>query len=131
MKRKLPFFYVLLLVYLIIWVMLKGTEQRLQSWGVDVMVLHGSHLLLWLTTLVTFRIASKNLSNPNPQVSARALLKGILIKFFVIALAAFVYILYQRKQVNIPALIGGAFLYVLYTVIETRALLRELRPSNG
>lgn len=131
MKKKLPFFYLLLLVYLIIWVILKGSEQRMQSWGVNMTVLQGAHLLLWLTTLLTYRMASGSFSNPNPQVSVRAMLGGLLIKFFVIALAAFVYIIYQKKQVNIPALTGGALLYVLYTALETRALLQELKRSNG
>lgn len=132
MKGKLSFFYVLLLTYLIIWVVLKTGESLWSQWGVDLTVLHGANLLLWLVTLFTYRMAARSFSNPNPQVSVRALMGGMLIKFLVIALAAFIYIIFQRKQVNIPALVGAALLYVVYTVLETNWLLKALkRASHG
>lgn len=132
MKRKLSFFYVLLLAYLIIWVILKAGESIWNQLGVQLSVLHGAHLILWLVTLFTYRMAARSFSNPNPQVSVRALMGGMLIKFLVIALAAFIYIFFVRKQVNLPALAGAALLYVIYTVLETNWLLKALkRPSHG
>ena len=132
MKRKFSFFYVLLLVYLLIWVILKTGESIWISLGVNMVVLHGAHLVLWLVTIFTSQLVARSFSNPNPQVSVRALMGSLLIKFMVLALAAFVYIIAQRKQVNIPALIGGAFLYIVYTVLETRWLLKQLKKtSNG
>ena len=122
----------LLLVYLIIWGVLKTGENFWSQLGVNLTVLHGAHLLLWLVTLFTYRMAARSFSNPNPQVSVRALMGGMLIKFLVIALGAFVYIIFQRKQVNIPALVGAAALYVVYTALETNWLLKALkRPSHG
>lgn len=132
MKRKLSFFYVLLLAYLIIWVILKAGESIWNQLGVQLSVLHGAHLILWVVTLFTYRMAARSFSNPNPQVSVRALMGGMLIKFLVIALAAFIYIIFVRKQVNLPALVGAALLYVIYTVLETNWLLKALkRPSHG
>lgn len=132
MKGKLSFFYVLLLAYLIIWVILKAGESIWNQLGVQLSVLHGAHLILWVVTLFTYRMAARSFSNPNPQVSVRALMGGMLIKFLVIALAAFIYIIFVRKQVNLPALVGAALMYVIYTVLETNWLLRALkRPSHG
>jgi hypothetical protein len=132
MKGKLSFFYVLLLAYLAIWVILKFGEGWWNQLGVNLTVLHGAHLILWLITLFTYRMAARSFSNPNPQVSVRALLLGMMVKFLVISLAAFVYIIFQRKQVNIPALVGSAVLYIIYTVLETNWLLKALkRPSHG
>lgn len=132
MKVKLSFFYVLLLTYLIIWVILKIGEAWWTQLGVHLLVLHGAHFILWLITLLTYRMAARSFSNPNPQVSVRALLFGMFFKFLAISLAAFVYIIFQRKQVNIPALVGAALLYVIYTALETNWLLKALkRPSHG
>lgn len=132
MKGKLSFFYLLLLVYLIIWVILKLGETWWNQLGVNLPVLHGGHLILWLITLLTYRMAARSFSNPNPQVSVRALMGGMLVKFLVISLAAFIYIIFQRKQVNIPALVGAAILYIIYTVLETNWLLKALkRPFHG
>jgi hypothetical protein len=50
-----------------------------------------------------------------------------MIKFFVLALAAFIYIYRERKAVNLPALYGAAFLYIVYTGVEIRLLLRALK----
>lgn len=49
---------------------------------------------------------------------------SFLIKFFVIALAAVIYIMMARKNVNKPALMICAGLYVLYAGIETSALMK-------
>jgi hypothetical protein len=56
-----------------------------------------------------------------------------MIRFFVLAGSAFIYILSQRKQVNIPGLIGGAFFYILYLIVELRPIRAKLKSTipNG
>jgi hypothetical protein len=54
----------------------------------------------------------------------------MMIKFFVLAVAALLYILYMRKEVSVPVLAVAAVLYVLYTVAEVRALLLLLKTAD-
>ena len=102
-----------------------------RSWLVahqlDVSVVLGANFLLFLVTLIGAGLTTKSFSNPNLQASIRAVMLSFMIKFFVLALAAFVYIYVKRKAVNLPALYGAAFLYVLYAGVEVRLLLRALK----
>ena len=102
-----------------------------RSWLVahqlDVNVVLGANFLLFLVTLIGEGLTTKSFSNPNLQASIRAVMLSFMIKFFVLALAAFVYIYVKRKAVNLPALYSAAFLYVLYAGVEVRLLLRALK----
>jgi hypothetical protein len=112
---------------LIVTVILLLTRTWLAAHQVDVYVLGAANFLLFLVTLLSSGVTAKSFANPNVQASVRAVMLSFMIKFFVLALAAFVYIFVQRKAVNLPALIGAAFLYVLYAGVEVRLLLRALK----
>jgi hypothetical protein len=77
-----------------------------------------------------FRRTKKSFADPNPQVSIRAIMSGFMIKFFVLAVAALVYIFVMREAVSIPALLCAATLYLLYTTVEIRALLLLLKSAD-
>ncbi|MFM8710451.1 MAG: hypothetical protein ACKOC7_04155 [Sphingomonadales bacterium] len=88
------------------------------------------NLLLYGLTLFLFKRTSKSFTDPNLQVSIRAIMSGFMIKFFVLAVAALVYIFSMRKEVSVPALLTSALLYVVYSAVEIKALLRFLKKSD-
>ncbi|MFM8806031.1 MAG: hypothetical protein ACKOD1_01590, partial [Sphingomonadales bacterium] len=89
-----------------------------------------ANLLLYGLTLFLFRRTRKSFTDPNLHVSVRAIMSGFMIKFFVLAVAALVYIFSMRKEVSVPALLTSALLYVVYTAVEIKALLRFLKKSD-
>ncbi|MFM7645626.1 MAG: hypothetical protein ACKO41_02825 [Sphingomonadales bacterium] len=95
-----------------------------------VKVVATANLMLYGLTLFLFRRTRKSFTDPNLQVSIRAIMSGFMIKFFVLAVAALVYIFSMRKEVNVPALVAVAVLYVVYTGAEVRALLFLLKKST-
>ncbi len=103
------------------------SKSWLVAHQVDVNVVTGANFLLFLVTVLSIGLTARSFTNPNLQASVRAVMLSFMIKFFVLALAAFIYIYVERKAVNLPALYGAAFLYVLYTGIEVRLLLRALK----
>jgi heme/copper-type cytochrome/quinol oxidase subunit 3 len=98
--------------------------------GIDPNVLIVGNLLLFLVSLTAWAINKKSFTNNNPNAALRALYAGFMIKFFVLALAAFVYIMLVKKNVNKPALIICGAFYIIYTAIEIRALLKMLRKKK-
>ena len=56
---------------------------------------------------------------------------SFMIKFFLIAIVAFVYIMVARKNVNKPGLIVCGLLYIVYTVLETGALMKLLKQRKN
>ncbi|MFM7671252.1 MAG: hypothetical protein ACKO6Q_01505 [Bacteroidota bacterium] len=107
-------------------------RQQLVGWGVDVRVLHGANTILFLAAAFASIWVTIQFRHANGQSMLKALYGGFMIRFFLIALTAFVYILMKRKQVNVPGLVGGAIFYVLYMVLEIQTLRAKLKhPSTN
>jgi len=94
-------------------------------------VLYWGNLLLFLVGCITVRMTVKALSDKNTQVFLRMIYGSFLLKFFVFAIAAFIYINAFKKDLNKPALFGCLGLYMLYTIIEVRAALKQSKKTNG
>lgn len=130
MKKRNTSLFPFLVLYFIIYAVFKATHSWLIAHQVDLNVAKGAHVLIWLLTMGSYLVTKKSFTNPNPQASVRAIMISFMIKFFVIALAAFVYIFLQRKMVNLPALYLAALFYILYTTMEVWLLLKQLNNRS-
>ena len=99
--------------------------------NIDQEVLIIGNMLLFLVSLLTFLLTNRSLKSKNPNAFVRAMYGGFIIKFFVIALAAFVYIIVTKKNVNKPALFSCMGLYIVYTFFEVGSLLRVLKQKKN
>ena len=104
------------------WLAKKSIDQ-------DVLII--GNLLLFLVSLITFLITYRSLQSTNPNVFVRAMYGGFIIKFFVVAIAAFVYIMATKKNVNKPALFFCMGLYIVYTFFEVSSLLKILKQKKN
>lgn len=120
---------------LIIFILLSGFFISAKSWldkkGVDQDVLLAGNLVLFVVSLAAFIMTERSLKSSNPNAFVRAMYGSFIIKFFVVAIAAFTYIMIMKKNVNKPALVACAGLYIVYTGIETRALMKNLRQKKN
>lgn len=107
-------------------------REWLQNKGFNTDVLVIANIFLVLLAIVSFLMTRRSLDAKNPNVFVRAIYGSFLMKFFAIAVLAFVYIVViSKKEVNKPALYASLGLYVLYTVLEVRSLLQLLKkPKN-
>lgn len=126
-KQIRPLFFLFILVNAFL---LTGKSWMAQK-GVSQEVLLAGNLLLFGVSLVAFWMSARSLRSPNPQAFVRAMYGSFLIKFFLLALVAFIYIMMVKKAVNKPALGICAVLYILYTSIEIRGLLRLLKSQKN
>ena len=99
--------------------------------NLDQNVLIIGNLLLFLVSLVTFLITRQSLQSKNPNAFVRAMYGGFIVKFFVVAIAAFIYIMMAKKNVNKAALFTCMGLYIIYTFFEVSALLRLLKKKKN
>lgn len=120
---------------LIIFILINAFAITGKSWleknSVDQSVLIAGNLLLFLVSLTAFLITYKSLRSSNPQAFVRAMYGSFMIKFFLIAIVAFVYIMVARKNVNKPGLVACGVLYIVYTVLETGALMKLLKQRKN
>ncbi len=99
--------------------------------GIDVEVLIVGNLILLVATALSFYVSIKSLNSPNPHSSLRSLYGSFMIKFFLIATAAFIYIMVVKKEVNKPALIICMGLYLVYTFLEVSSLQKLLNQKKN
>lgn len=103
----------------------------LQKKGVDVDVLIIGNLLLFAASLLSYIITKKSLADANPNVFVRAMYGSFIVKFFVLAITAFVYISLTNKNVNKPGLLGCMALYILYAFFEVSSLVKLLKKKKN
>ncbi len=120
---------------LLIFVSLSAFFITGKSWllkqGIQPEVAIVGNLLLFVISLSAFFITKNSFAKPGGNAFLRAMYGSFMLKFFVIAIVAFAYIMIAKKEVNKPGLILCAALYIIYTVIETRALMNMLKQNKN
>lgn len=99
--------------------------------GVDANVLIIGNILLFLVGVFTVRNGLKAIGNPNPHVFVRAFYAGFIIRLFVCAIAAFIYIYLNDGKVGKASLFACLGIYVLYNIIEVSSLKNALRNNKN
>lgn len=120
-----------LLIFVFITAFCITGKKWLEKEGISQQVVIVGNLILFAVTMAAFYINIRSFQSKNPQSSVRAMYGGFLIKFFVIALAAVVYIMIAGKDVNKPGIMICAGLYVLYAAFETGALMKLAKQKKN
>ncbi|HEX5653054.1 MAG TPA: hypothetical protein VFX58_08270 [Chitinophagaceae bacterium] len=131
MNHSLKFIRPLIILFIVVNAFFLMAKNLLFSWGVDRDVLIAGNLLVFLTVLVSFFLLQKAIYSSNPQAFVRAMYGSFIIKFFVLALAAFIYIQVTKKNVNKQALFGSIGIYFIYTFIEISALMKLMKQKKN
>ena len=120
-----------ILVFILLNVFFIAARQWITNKGADQEVLIAGNLLLFVVSVITFLITHRSFRSNNPNAFVRAMYAGFIIKFFAVAIAAFIYILITKKDVNKPALFACMLLYAVYTFVEVRTLLGVLKQKKN
>lgn len=125
LRALLPIIIVFLIIngVLLIW------NKRLEASGVDTSILQLGNLLLFTIFLLSTVLQHKAMADKSTQLFLRNVYGGMMLKLFGCAMAAFIYIYLARDGVNKPALFGCMFLYMVYSAIELRIVLKKSKSS--
>ncbi len=129
MKNKKSWLPLLILFIILNCFFIAGKNWLLKK-GVNHEVLIGGNLVLFLATALSFFVYQRSLKSTNPQASVRGMYGSFMIKFFLCLIAAFIYIMLAKKNLNKPALIICMGLYIVYTVIEVAVLQKLLKQKS-
>lgn len=120
---------------LLIFIILNGSflvfGTRFRSWGFDPDVLIIGNLLIFAISVLSFFMSRKGLQAKSNHVFFRMVYGGFILKLFILATAALIYIMLLKKDVNKPALFFCMGLYLLYTFIEVSALMKLSRKKEN
>jgi|SRR5450432_514606 len=95
--------------------------------GVNYIVLMIGNLLLFIVGMISAAMSIKALRHQNVQVFLRLVYGSFMLKFFVLAIGAFIYISIYKKEINKPALFTCFGLYFIYTFIEVRSVMKQMK----
>jgi len=123
----------ILLIFIILSLVFSLAASALTAWGIDYRVLLTGNGLLFLVTAVSFFLYIKGLHNQNMHAFVRVMYGSLLVKFFVCLVAVLIYAAVAKAAVNRNGIFGCFILYMLYTFLEVRTLLRQSKkePKNA
>ena len=119
--------FIIYIVVMIISVLLRENDMFPE---VDFDILMYGTTIVFLVSVFSFLLLSNSLRSSNPQVFVRAMYGSFVLRFFVIAIAAFIYIMVAKKDVNKPALFASLGLYFIFMLIEISVLTRLMRTKK-
>jgi hypothetical protein len=131
MQSKLKSLRPLFLVFIFVNVFFIVGKTMLEKWNMDQDMLIPGNLLLLVVTMISYLLLARGSQSSSPHSFIRAMYASFIVKFFVIAVSAFIYIMMAGKNVNKPALVTCMFLYVVYTFIEVALLLKLLKKKKN
>jgi hypothetical protein len=120
----------ILLIFIGLSIVFYATSALLTDHGVDYRVLLTGNLLLFLATSASFFLYVKGLRNQNMYAFVRVMYGSLLVKFFVCLVAVLIYAMVARAAVNRNGILGCFILYMLYTFLEVRILLRMSKRTD-
>lgn len=130
-KNSLQLIRPLILLFVAVSAFSVTGKQWLEKQGIQQDVVLVGNLVLFAVSLLAYYINLQSVKSSNPQSSVRAMYGSFMLKFFVIAIIAFAYIMMTKKNVNKPGLMICAGLYIIYTALETRALMRLTKERKN
>ncbi|HEX6848851.1 MAG TPA: hypothetical protein VF144_17825 [Chitinophagaceae bacterium] len=105
--------------------------KKLEGWGFDYSVLIFGNLIVFGISFLAYWMAIKGLTTSNNHAFFRWVYGSIMIKLFLLAGVAFVYIMMNKNEVNKPALFFCMGLYVVYTFIEVSGLMKVNKQKTN
>ena len=104
---------------------------RLEGMGYDIDVLLIANLLLCAMTSFSFYLLYKGMKAATTAGFLKSVYGSFMFKLVLVASLVFGYVFFMKEQVNKHSLITAMFLYLVYTFVETRSLLRLFRQKKN
>lgn len=99
-------------------------RQKLEGIGFDADLLLMANLILCALTCGSFYILYKGMNASSTAGFLKSVYGSFLLKLILVAGLVFGYVMLRKSDVNKASLISAMFLYLVYTFVETRSLLK-------
>lgn len=105
-------------------------KNQLASFGFDINFLLFANLLLYFLSYLSFIILLKGIGSKSSHAFVRGLYSSLILKMIVIIGALLIYIYAFGGTVNIPGIFTAMALYLIYTFIEVKQLMKIARKKT-
>ena len=98
-------------------------------WKIDKDIITIGNCILFVATFLSYFFALRGLKSSNPHAFIRSVYVSIMMKFFICLLAASIYIMMYKANLNKPALFICMGLYLIYTFMEVMILTKIMKQK--
>ena len=123
----------IVVVFVVVLVLILAARNWLAAqWNMDYRVVLVGNAVLFIATAFSFYLYSRALRNNNTHLFLRMMYSSLLVKMVSVLVAILLY-LFVSKDVNKAGIIASLALYVVYTYVEVKVLMRLSKnsPKNG
>jgi hypothetical protein len=131
MENKAPgrAFLPIALIFIVSTLLIVVGRSWLGDWDMDFRVLLIGNGILFLATGISFFLYSKALRNQNIQAFLRMVYSSLLIKMVFCIAATLLYLFLAGPEVNKHAILGCFGLYMVYTFLEVKVLMKLTKKA--
>jgi hypothetical protein len=123
-REGLKHFSPAIFIFIFLTVFFITGKNLLVKQAIDQNVLLIGNLFLFILTSVSFWLMANGMKTKNTAAFLRGVYGGMMLKLFGCMIAAAVYIFMFKKDVNKQALFVCMGLYIIYTFIEVKGLMK-------
>ncbi|HSQ44246.1 MAG TPA: hypothetical protein VLM16_04570 [Ginsengibacter sp.] len=102
----------------------------LHDHGFGIKLLLTANLLLFLLTMAGFFIQMRAIKSANINAFIRGVYVNLLVKIFVVIIGLAIYLFITKGKINKPSLFTAMGLYILYSSLEVRQLMKISRKKT-
>jgi hypothetical protein len=102
----------------------------LDTKGVGRTVLIGGNLFVFLITLISSLILQKGMDKDRTMAFIRSVYTSFIVKFLLVVVVVFLYAYKAGANLDRAAVLICMFLYLVYTFIEVRVLLKAMKSQQ-
>jgi hypothetical protein len=114
----------------VILILLKEYVKR-NNINIDVVVLQGANIILYLLSLITLNLQIKGMKNANPNVFVRSVMGSMMIKMFIVVGVVFAYVAFSGGHYNKRSVFISLFFYLIYLAVEVYAVMKLNNQKNA
>jgi hypothetical protein len=124
-------YFMVLYFFLIIGIAGEWCSSFLDAHGIEHRALLGGNILLFALTMISIFMFSRALKHSNPNVFIRSVMGSTLLKLMVLAICITLYLYLAGPARSLYAVLCTMGLYIFYTIIEVRGILKMNKQVNG
>lgn len=125
-QKTLP----LIVVCIVVMILIMIFKNKLVSYGFHIGFLTVANVTIFLLSYFSFFIQLRGVRSKSAHAFVRGLYTSLMLKMFVIIGALFIYIYAFGGVVDMPGIFTAMMLYLIYTFIEVKHLMKIARKKS-
>jgi hypothetical protein len=121
----------IVLLFLVLNALVVVFRRSLTSEGFFIDLLIIGNIILFGMTMLSFYLLHKGLKATTTPAFLRSVYGSFMIKFFIVLVAVFGYAFWNKGNLNKHSLFTLMFLYLVYTFLEMKTLMKLSRKVNS